>query len=177
MEKMRFDEQMRLLGQGAPGEILDRLLKISQESILGLQFFSYYKEVPISSRGEVLYLFGDTLICRTNPAQTRAIRQSRYVILRSDRLDKDVYATATYNEETDELTLSDFAYVDVMPDRRNSIRVKVAGFFQVVIEAGTEQFKGKLKDLSLGGCAIEIPDRALLAAFSYFKINFSFQQI
>lgn len=174
MEKMQYEEQIRLLGQGEPGEILDKLLKISQDSLVGLQFFSYYKEVPISSLGEVLYLFGDSLICRTNPAQTRAIRQSRYVILRSDRLEHDVYANASYNSDSNELSLSEFAFVELMPDRRNSIRVRVAGLFPVTVEAGTEQFKAKLKDLSLGGCAIEIPDRLLLGSFSYFNINFSF---
>lgn len=175
MEKMQYDEQLRLIGQGKPDEILNGLVQISQQSITGLQFFSFYKEVPVSSPGQVLYLFGDTLICRANPAQTNAIKQSRYVIIRADRLEHDVYANASYNSETDELTLSEFTYVEVMPDRRNSIRVRVAGLFLVVVEAGMEQFKAKLKDLSLGGCAIEISDRGLLGTFTYFNINMEFE--
>ena len=175
MEKMQYDEQLRLIGQGKPDEILNGLVQISQQSITGLQFFSFYKEVPVSSPGQVLYLFGDTLICPANPAQTNAIKQRRYVIIRADRLEHDVYANASYNSETDELTLSEFTYVEVMPDRRNSIRVRVAGLFLVVVEAGMEQFKAKLKDLSLGGCAIEISDRGLLGTFTYFNINMEFE--
>jgi hypothetical protein len=42
------------------------------------------------------------------------------------------------------------------------------------MEAGTTTFTAKLKDLSLGGCAVEIPDKVLLGAFTYFYLNFSF---
>jgi hypothetical protein len=79
-----------------------------------------------------------------------------------------------YDAETDEITLSGFSYVEVLPDRRNTLRVKIGGLFQVPIEAGTTTFTAKLKDLSLGGCALEVPDKALLGNFTYFYLNLSF---
>jgi len=42
------------------------------------------------------------------------------------------------------------------------------------VEAGTATFTVKLKDLSLGGCAVEVPDKALLGAFTFFYLNFTF---
>ena len=174
MEKLQYEDHLRLLDRGEPGEILETLLKFSQQPSHDLQFFNYYKEVPISSAAELLYVFGDTLICRSNPTQTRALKASRHTIIRSQHLSHDIYASADYCAETDEITLSDFAYVDVLPDRRNTLRVKIGGLFQVPMEAGTTTFTGKLKDLSLGGCAVEIPDKALLGTFTYFYLNFTF---
>ena len=122
----------------------------------------------------MLYLFGDTLICRSNPTQTRALKVSHYTIIRSSKLEHDVYANAAYDAETDEITLSEFSYVELLPDRRNTLRVKIGGLFQVPVEAGTTTFTAKLKDLSLGGCALEVPDKALLGNFTYFYLNLSF---
>lgn len=174
MEKMQYEDQLRLLERGEPGEILDLLLKLSQKRPHDLIFFNYYKEVPISSAAEVLYLFGDTLICRSNPTQTRALKASRYTIIRSPKLEHDVYASAAYDAATDEITLSEFSYVELLPDRRNTLRVKIGGLFQVPVEAGTTTFTAKLKDLSLGGCALEVPEKALLGSFTYFHLNLSF---
>jgi hypothetical protein len=174
MKMLQYEDQLRLLDRGEPGEILELLLKLSQKASHDLQFFNYYKEVPISSATEVLYVFGDTLICRSNPTQTRALKASRYTIIRSKQLNHAIYASTDYCAETDEITLSDFAYVDVLPDRRNTLRVKIGGLFQVPVEAGTACFTAKLKDLSLGGCAIEVPDKELLGTFTYFYLNFSF---
>ena len=174
MEKMQYEDQLRLLERGAPGEILELLLKISQQKSHDLQLFNYYKEVPVASAAEFLYVFGDTLTCRSNPTQTRAIKTSRYTVIRSSQLSNNVYATAEYAADTDEITLSDFTYVDVLPDRRNTLRVKIGGLFQVPVEAGTTTFTAKLKDLSLGGCALEVPDKELLGSFTYFYLNLSF---
>lgn len=173
MEKMQYEDQLRLLERVEPQVMLDRLMKVSQQSGAKLQFFNYYKEVPISAPAEFLYVFDDTLACRTNETQTRAIKDCKYTILRSAKLENDVYANAAYNEETNEIILSDFALVDVMPDRRNALRVKIGGFFQVEIEAGEERFKARLTDLSLGGCAINVKDKALFGNFTYFYLNFS----
>ncbi len=174
MEKMHYEDQLRLLDHTAQDEILELLLSFSQKTSHDLKFFNYYKEVPITSAAELLYVFGDTLACRSNQTQSKAIKLSKFTIVRSSQFKHDIYATAAYNEESDEITLSEFAYVEVLPDRRNTLRVKIGGLFLVTIEAGTNSFVAKLKDLSLGGCAIEIPDKALLGSFTYFHLNFSF---
>lgn len=175
MEKMQFEEQLRLLDRGAPGEILEKLLSISGAKGSSLQFFNYYKEVPVAAAVEVLYLFGDSLVCRSNQTQSRAIKTSCYTVIRSKQLPHDVYAKAEYCAESDEITLSEFSYVELLPDRRNALRVKIGGLFQITVEAGPERFTAKLKDLSLGGCALEVPDKALLGSYRYFYLNLAFQ--
>ncbi len=175
MEKMQFEEQLRLLDRGAPGEILEKLLSVSEAKGSSLQFFNYYKEVPVAAAVEVLYLFGDNLVCRSNQTQSRAINTSRYTVIRSKQLPHDVYAKAEYCAESDEITLSEFSYVEVLPDRRNALRVKIGGLFQITVEAGPNAFTAKLKDLSLGGCALEVSDKSLLGSYSYFYLSFAFQ--
>ena len=64
MEKMQYEEQLRLLERGAPGEIQELLIRLGQQSGNQLRFFNYYKEVPISSNAELLYVFGETLAFR-----------------------------------------------------------------------------------------------------------------
>jgi len=175
MQKVQYEDHLHLLDRGAPGEILELLLKSTQQGAHDLMFFNYYKEVPISSAAETLYVFGDSLVCRSNPTQTRAIKSSRYTVIRSSRLPNDIYASAELSAETDEIILSEFSYVEVLPERRNTLRVKIGGLFLVPVEAGTTTFTAKLKDLSLGGCAIEVPDKALLGTFSYFFLTLSLE--
>jgi len=174
MEKTQHEDQLRLLERGKPGEILELLLQYSQQPSHDLQFFNYYKEIPIFSAAELLYLFDDTLVCRSNATQNRAIKASHYTVIRSPQLSHAIYATADYCAETDEITLSDFSYVEVLPDRRTTLRVKIGGLVQVLLEAGTTSFMAKLKDLSLGGCALEVPDKSLMGTFTYFYLNFTF---
>lgn len=175
MESFQFEDQLRLLERQEPEEILDRLTRLAQKPKSGLLFFNYYKEVPVSSPVEILYVFGDTLACRTSEIQSRAIRSSRYTIVRSPQLGRDLYAGAEFKEETNEVVLSDFSYVEVLPDRRVTLRVKVGGLFRLTVEAGSDSFEASLKDLSLGGCALEFSDKNMLGRFSYFYLNFSFE--
>ncbi len=174
MEKTSCEEHLKLLGRGEPGEILNILLQISSKPTNQLKIFNFYKEVPISSHVEILYVFGDNLICRANPAHTGILQKSNYTILRSPKLSNDVYAAVEYSVETDEITLSEFSFVEVLPDRRNALRVKVGGIFPISVEAGTSSFSAVLKDLSLGGCAIDVDNKALLGTFLYFYLNFTF---
>lgn len=171
---MQHTEQVRLLERVPAGKLLDRLSQISQKSPKGLKLFNYYKEVPLSSTLELLYIFGDTLACRATPTQTNAIKNGRYSIIRSDQLEHDVYATAEYSQDTDEIILSDFAFVELLSEKRDSMRVKIGGLFQITVEAGADSFTARLVDLSLGGCALMIPDRELLQNFSYFHLNINF---
>jgi hypothetical protein len=43
--------------------------------------------------------------------------------------------------------------------------------FQITIEAGPGQFIGKLRELSLHGCAVDITDPQLLGSYKFFYLN------
>ena len=172
MERQQYENQLHLLGTAEGSEILELLLRLSQQPKPSrFQLFNYYKEVPVAAAAEMLHLFEESLCCRTNETQTRAIELSRHTIIKCAELPHDVYADARCNPESNEVFLSGFSYVEVLPERRNSIRVKIGGLLYVDVEAGSERFRAKLKDLSLGGCALEVPDKSLLGSYTYFYLN------
>lgn len=174
MERLQYENQLHLLTTADAAEILETLVALTQRPRPArFQLFNYYKEVPVAAGAEILYLFGDSLCCRTTETQARAIELNRHTIIKCADLPHDVYADASYNQETQEVALSGFSYVEVLPERRNSIRVKIGGLLFVEVEAGPDRFRAKLKDLSLGGCALEVPDKALLGSFTYFYLNFT----
>ena len=175
MESFQHEDFLRLCGRGEPGEIVNLLVQLSQKTKPDIKFFNYYKEVPVSSPAELLYVFDDTLTCRSSELQNQAIKNCRYTLIRSPQLPHDVYATAIFNDRTNEITLTEFAFVELLLERRTTLRVKIDGLFRVTVEAGSDSFIAKLKDLSLGGCALEIYDKSLLGKFAYFYINFSFE--
>lgn len=174
MERLQYEKQLHLLTTAEPPEILDQLLKLSQRpQPARFQLFNYYKEVPVAASAELLYLFDDSLCCRTSETQARAIELSHHTVIKCPDLPHDIYAEARYNLESREVFLSGFSYVEVLPEQRNSIRVKIGGLLYVEVEAGPDRFKAKLRDLSLGGCALEVPDKACLGSYSYFYLNLS----
>ncbi|GCF86835.1 hypothetical protein GSbR_34350 [Geobacter sp. SVR] len=79
---------------------------------------------------------------------------------------------ASCDPDTREVALSDFSYAEVLSDLRLSIRVRMHVPLAVSIWAGTTECRGRMLDCSLNGCAVEILDRALLGAFSYFRLTF-----
>ncbi len=174
MDRQQYENQLHLLTTEDSGAILSLLVGLSQRpKPPRIQLHNYYKEVPVAASAEILYLFEDSLCCRTNETQSRAIELSRHTILKCPDLPHDIFAEACYSPESGEVMLSGFSYVEVLPERRNSIRVKIGGLLFVDVEAGPDRFRAKLKDLSLGGCALEVPDKSLLGSFTYFYLNMS----
>jgi hypothetical protein len=156
--------------------ILDELLRLPKiKPQPEVQFLNYYKEVPLYGSAKILHTLDDTLICSTNASQARAIEYNKNTIIKSKPLQHDVYAVAHYDYDTGEVALSGFSYVEVLSDRRASIRVRMHVPLSVLIEAGTNKIKGRLLDLSLDGCAIGIADKELMANFSFFYLNMDMQ--
>jgi len=137
--------------------VLDELRRLQEaKQLTELKLLNYYKEVPISSVARSFRFVGDALVCRTNETQARAIEFTKHAIVKSKDLTHHIYASAHYSADTREVTLSDFSYVDVLPEHRESVRVRMHIPIAVLIESGLDQFKGRLIDLSLDGCAVDV---------------------
>jgi len=74
MAPFQHEDYLRLTGLGEPGEILNLLVQLSQKTKHDIKFFNYYKEVPVSAPVEFLYVFGETLACRSSDPQNRPSR-------------------------------------------------------------------------------------------------------
>ncbi|OGT97414.1 MAG: hypothetical protein A2079_01720 [Geobacteraceae bacterium GWC2_48_7] len=154
--------------------VMDELVRLQETKQLhGLQLLNYYKEVPITGTASDFRIFENTLFCRTNEAQARIIEFSKNTILKSENLQNHVYASAEYDPETREVALTDFSYVELLSRKREAIRVRMHIPLTVLIESGARNFKGRLIDLSLDGCAIDVATHELedTKAYSYLNIN------
>lgn len=167
------EHQIRILSADeAPEKVLDELSRLADpESSNDIRLLNFYKEVPICNEAKIRCFFDDTIVCQTGPAQARAIDLCRYSVLRSPHLSHDVYSTATYDQSRNEVVLSEFSYADVLTDNRSSLRVRLNIPVSVIIEAGPKQLIGRLRDISLCGCATEVVDRAVFAGYAVAFLN------
>jgi len=153
-------------------EIFDELLKLHNAKLIHSgQLLNYYKEVPISGPANSIRFEDNKIFCRTNETQSRAIYLSRDTVISFTSLPHDIHAAAHYNTETTEVTLSNLSLVDVLANRRESIRVRMHIPHSVTIEVGPHKINGRLQDLSLVGCAINIADGERLGNFVYMHIQ------
>lgn len=153
-------------------EIIDTLLRLhSTKPFHSAQLLNYYKEVPVSGAANSIRFEDNKIFCRTNETQSRAIYLSRETIINFTGHQHDIHAAAHYNTETMEVSLSDLSLVDVLANRRESIRVRMHIPYSVSIEAGPHKINGRLQDLSLAGCAVNIADGECLANFVYMYIQ------
>jgi len=169
---INHNEYCRQIEDDCDDNVIEILLAIvSAEKPTEVRFLNFYKEVPIVSPATITYAFEDTLSCRASEVQARAITFSNNTIIQSAALKHDVFAKAIYQPDTKEVVISDLMYVEVYSERRTSVRVKMDSLFPLVIEAGPTQFNGKLRELSLHGCAVDIPDPQLMGNFKFFYLN------
>jgi hypothetical protein len=134
-------------------------------------FLNFYKEVAIVSPIESMSAVNGCLTCKATEVQGRAIANSNNTIIRSTTLRHDVLAKARYRYDSKDVVLSELVYVDVLTDRRASVRVKIDFGLPLRIEAGQNRFAGTMLELSLNGCAVDITDAALLEHYKYFYLN------
>lgn len=169
---MDHNQYYRHIEDDCEDNILNELLGIINITpIPAVTFLNFYKEVVIESPATITYVFDDSLSCKTTEAQSRAIAYCNNTIIRSASLRHAVFANAHFQPDTKEIIISDLSYVDVFPEQRSSVRVKMDSQFSVIIEAGPSQFRGRLRELSLHGCAVDIPDSQLLENYKYFYLN------
>lgn len=151
--------------------IIDKLLSLhATKPFRSAQLLNYYKEVPISGAAHDIRFEDNRIFCRTNDIQSRVISLTRETILNFTSLPHYIHATADYCAESREVALSGFSLVDVLSHHRGSIRVRMHVPHSVVIESGHNKINGRLHDISLAGCAINIADSEQLDK-SYVQIQ------
>lgn len=161
-----------LLEQPGDSRVEDDLLNLGRLTPFPeVQFLNYYKEVPVSAAARIASVTEAGLICRTSETQARVIEFSEYTIIKGAPFQHHVYAHAALDPDTRDIVLSDLRYVEVHSNRRASVRVRMQVPPVICIEAGTSKTSGRMLDLSLDGCAINIADRTLLQNFSYFYLT------
>lgn len=164
-----FFGRMENAGESTIEDDLLKLAGLKPHSDVNL--LNYYKEVPVSAPAKIIYTPEKGVVCHTSDVQARVIEFSGHTIIKGAPFQHHVYATALCDEETKEIILSDLHYIDVHSNRRKSVRVRMQVPPVVGLEAGASKFNGRMLDLSLDGCAVNIPDQNLLENFSFFYLT------
>lgn len=153
-------------------DIIEELHRLHRtKPISNAQLLNYYKEVPISGAATSIRFDEDKIFCRTNETQSRAISLCKDTFVSFTGLPHDIHAKAHFCTESMEVTLSDLTLVKVAAIKRSSIRVRMHIPHSVIVEAGPHKLNGRLFDISLAGCAINISDHTPLGTFTHMQIQ------
>lgn len=165
-------EPFQRVSQDGSGEIIAKLLQLhTTDQLHELTLLNIYKEVPISAAARAIRFADNAICCQTNETQARAIEYIKETIIKNPHLQHDLHASACYCPETREVALSDFSYIEMLTDKRSSIRVRMHIPMKVLIEAGTNKIPGRMLDLSLAACAVDLANGGLLGNLKYVHIN------
>jgi hypothetical protein len=131
------------------------ILKAAPKKVIKL--INYYKGLPLSYPATIISIERGIVDLDVQQEQAFTIERNRSAFLRSPLLKHDVFAQAQYvNIKKKAATFVKFAYVEIMAERRNFIRMEPEPSPDAVIESPLGIIKGNLYDVSLSGLNISV---------------------
>lgn len=153
-------------------EILSTMERLAVPGSSHLMLLNFYKDIPVSYPAAVLMVDEDRVMVETHPLQARVIELAKDTVIRGEFFQREVKVAAEcLNVSHGAVVLSDFRYLEPLSYQRNSVRVRLQHPIRVTLEAGQEKFGGSLKNISLGGCAVDIMSREPLGTYKYLYLN------
>jgi hypothetical protein len=124
-----------------------------------LKLLNYFKEVPISFGAEIDNIDQGLVEMTVHQLQAVTMQQQEMTLIRSKYFEHDVLVKVLkVCTEKNFAFVSNFAYAQILSDRRKHVRVKLTDNFDVVFHSQKQSIKGSLKDISIGGVAIIAPE-------------------
>lgn len=153
-------------------EILTTMERLSVPGSPRLTLLNFYKDVPVSYPATVLMVDEGRVMVETHPLQARVIELAKDTVVRGEFLQREVGGAAEcLSVSRGAVILSNFRYLEFPSHQRDSVRVRLQHPIRVALEAGHEKFGGSLKNISLGGCAVDIMSRDSLGTYKYLYLN------
>lgn len=143
-------------------EILKVLEAIRDKSISNdLKLLNYFKEIPVSFPATIDHISDDVVELTVHPSQAVAMIGQKMTFLKSSHFPHDVMAKVQrVRVEKQHAVISRMSYVHIRSERRENVRVKVLGEFDVLFRGKDFSFRGKLYDISLTGLSFLAPERS-----------------
>ena len=122
---------------------------------VSFRLLSYYKGLPISYPATIVELHNGLLELDVHQQQTIAIERTRQVFIKCDYFDGAILAEVQ-NADVRRMTASlrNFRFVDIMAERRESLRLELEPQTEAEITEDAIKLPGRLLDISLGGFSI-----------------------
>lgn len=124
-------------------------------SLRDFRLVTYYKGLPISYPATVVEISSGVLDLDVHQQQAVALESTQQVFIRCSSFDSAILADVQ-NVDVRRMTaaLKNFRFVEVMADRRESLRLELEPRTEVGISGAIGTLQGTLSDISLGGCCV-----------------------
>jgi hypothetical protein len=124
---------------------------------------NYYKGLPISYPATIVDLEHGTLELDVHQQQSVAIDLTRRVFIKCDYFDSSILAEVqSVDVRRKTAALKNFAFVEIMAERRDSLRLELDPQTDAEISGDALKLPGKLFNISLGGFSISTEERCPL---------------
>lgn len=134
-------------------------------SPVGVRLVNYYKGVPLSYPATVVEVSQGALEVDVHQQQAVALERFRYAFIKCDHFDCAILAEAhNVNMRTLAATLRNFSFVEIMAEKRRTLRLELQAETDAEIRADGVLTTGKLVDISLEGLSIRADRSCRLAA-------------
>jgi hypothetical protein len=128
-----------------------------------LRLLNYYKEVPISFGAALDYIDRDVVEMTVHQLQATSMLSQSITLLKSSHFKHDVLAKVfKVRRESNIAFLTQFAYVQILSERRTNVRVQLAEKVAAVFNSGQKQLSGVLDNISVTGAVILAGEESML---------------
>jgi hypothetical protein len=138
------------------------------QGMIGQQFsfLNYYKEIPVSYSATLLSVENEMAEFAVHEYQAKVINMEKQTLIYSNKLSsfpEDMIGEAFYvSSSKKRVVLCNFGYAKIRSDMRKFVRVLLDNPVEAEIVLEGDILKGNVKDLSLGGAAINTMSADLL---------------
>ena len=137
-----------------------------------VELLTYYKEVPVVCRSEILQLMEDSL--RIRACNINVFNIGDEVYIKHQNLPKPI-AVKVRDRDTqrEELTLEVIGFADLPQDRRKFVRVVPREPIPIELRRGEWETVGTMADISVGGVGVYVKDRDELKEEDIVEVSFT----
>lgn len=128
-------------------------------------FLNYYKEMPVSYDAKLLSVENGMAEFDIHEYQAKVINIEKNVLIRAhdkNSIKEDMLAESFYvNVSKKKTILTNFRYAKIRSDQRRFVRVNLDGKnadVEIFVSEDSEPLKASIKDISLGGIALNITE-------------------
>jgi hypothetical protein len=120
-----------------------------------LRLLNYYKDVPVSFGAAIDYVDRDLVEMSVHRLQAASMLSQNITLMKSSHFKHDVLAKVfKVRRKNNIVFLTQFAYVQILSERRSNVRVQVAEKVAAAFQCNQNLLSGTLDNISITGAVI-----------------------
>ena len=141
-------------------EILSLIRRTLMNSpAMHVRLINYYKGLPVSYPARIVAVERDIIDLDVLPQQIFAMQDSRCTFIRSTAFKHDLYAKVQYaNIKRKAISLRKLCYVEILPEKRDFIRLELEKLPSAMISGAAGSVKGKITELAINAACVRVED-------------------